>query len=100
MCIQENKAVTALNLGSNSIGVAGATVLAEALKVELWVADVYQENKAVTTLNLGGNSIGVAGATVLAEALKVELWVADVYSGKQSCDHPQLRGQQHRGCWC
>ena len=56
-----NSTVTELNLSWNSIGDAGATAIAEALRV----------NSTVTKLDLLGNSIGDAGATAIAEALRV-----------------------------
>ena len=50
-----------VNLRDKGLGDAGASVLAEALKV----------NAVLTDLNLQSNRIGDKGATALAEALKV-----------------------------
>ena len=55
-----------LYLGGNSIGDAGATQLADALRA----------NTSVNKLFLGGNSIGDAGATQLADALRTNTSVA------------------------
>ena len=52
---------TYVNLDFNEIGDAGATQLADALRV----------NATVHTLDLRSNSIGEAGATQLADALRV-----------------------------
>jgi hypothetical protein len=53
--------LTSLNLGSNSISDAGATQLAECLRV----------NATLTSLILASNSIGDAGASRLEECLLV-----------------------------
>ena len=64
-CIAEamkvNKTLTNLNLSSNRISDAGATCIAEAMKV----------NKTLTKLYLRNNGISDAGATCIAEAMKV-----------------------------
>ena len=60
--LENNSIDDTLYLGKkNSIGDEGATALAEALKVNTTINDMY----------LGKNSIGDEGATALAEALKV-----------------------------
>ncbi|CAH3157705.1 unnamed protein product, partial [Pocillopora meandrina] len=53
--------LTYLNLRNNGIRDAGATCIAEAMKV----------NKTLTNLYLSGNRISAAGATCIAEAIKV-----------------------------
>ena len=53
--------LTNLNLSYNGISAAGATCIAEAIKV----------NKTLTNLDLSGNDISDAGATCIAEAIKV-----------------------------
>ena len=64
-CIAEamkvNKTLTNLDLTGNDISAAGATCIAEAMKV----------NKTLTNLDLTGNDISAAGATCIAEAMKV-----------------------------
>jgi len=65
---------TELNLGYNSIGDAGAAALAEALKA----------NKMLTNLYLYGNSIGDAGAAALAEALKANTMLTALYLDSNS----------------
>nr|XP_058960216.1 protein NLRC5-like [Pocillopora verrucosa] len=59
--IKVNKTLTNLNLSWNGISDAGATCIAEAIKV----------NKTLTNLNLSLNGISAAGATCIAEAIKV-----------------------------
>ena len=59
--IKVNKTLTNLDLRYNGISAAGATCIAEAIKV----------NKTLTNLNLSGNGISAAGATCIAEAIKV-----------------------------
>ena len=53
-----NKTLTNLDLSYNSISDAGATCIAEAIKV----------NKTLTNFDLRGNVISAAGATCIAEA--------------------------------
>ncbi|CAH3157722.1 unnamed protein product, partial [Pocillopora meandrina] len=64
-CIAEamkvNKTLTNVNLSYNGISAAGATCIAEAIKV----------NKTLTNLHLRNNDISDAGATCIAEAIKV-----------------------------
>ena len=59
--IKVNKTQTNLDLSGNGISDAGATCIAEAIKV----------NKTLTNLYLSGNGISDAGATFIAEAIKV-----------------------------
>ncbi|XP_066024874.1 NLR family CARD domain-containing protein 3-like isoform X2 [Pocillopora verrucosa] len=59
--IKVNKTLTNLDLRDNGISAAGATCIAEAIKV----------NKTLTNLYLCGNGISAAGATCIAEAMKV-----------------------------
>ena len=59
--IKVNKTLTNLDLQGDGISAAGATCIAEAIKV----------NKTLTNLNLSVNGISAAGATCIAEAIKV-----------------------------
>ncbi|XP_027049086.1 NLR family CARD domain-containing protein 3-like, partial [Pocillopora damicornis] len=59
--IKVNKTLTKLNFFRNDISHAGATCIAEAIKV----------NKTLTILDLSGNGISDAGAKCIAEAIKV-----------------------------
>ena len=59
--IKVNKTLTNLDLRGNSISAAGASCIAEAIKV----------NKTLTNLDLSWNGISAAGATCIAEAIKV-----------------------------
>ncbi|CAH3150424.1 unnamed protein product [Pocillopora meandrina] len=59
--IKVNKTLTNLYLRNNGISAAGATCIAEAIKV----------NKTLTNLDLSYNVISAAGATCIAEAIKV-----------------------------
>ncbi|CAH3150114.1 unnamed protein product [Pocillopora meandrina] len=59
--IKVNKTLTNLDLRGNGISAAGATCIAEAIKV----------NKTLTNLDLSYNVISDAGATCIAEAIKV-----------------------------
>nr|XP_058973955.1 uncharacterized protein LOC131800284 [Pocillopora verrucosa] len=59
--IKVNKTLTNLDLSFNGISAAGATCIAEAIKV----------NKTLTNLDLSYNGISAAGATCIAEAIKV-----------------------------
>ena len=59
--IKVNKTLTNLNLHRNRFSDASATSIAEAIKV----------NKTLTNLNLSDNSIGDAGAASIAEVIKV-----------------------------
>ena len=59
--IKVNKTLTNLDLSFNDISAAGATSIAEAIKV----------NKTLTNLDLRGNDVSAAGATSIAEAIKV-----------------------------
>ena len=59
--IKVNKTLTNLDLSHNGISAAGATCIAEAIKV----------NKTLTNLDLRDNGISAAGATCIAEAIKV-----------------------------
>ncbi|XP_066024120.1 NLR family CARD domain-containing protein 3 isoform X3 [Pocillopora verrucosa] len=59
--IKVNKTLTNLDLRRNGISAAGATCIAEAIKV----------NKTLTNLDLSHNDISAAGATCIAEAIKV-----------------------------
>ena len=59
--IKVNKTLTNLDLSWNDISAAGATCIAEAIKV----------NKTLTNLDLSYNDISAAGATCIAEAIKV-----------------------------
>nr|XP_058950860.1 NACHT, LRR and PYD domains-containing protein 12-like isoform X2 [Pocillopora verrucosa]XP_058950861.1 NACHT, LRR and PYD domains-containing protein 12-like isoform X2 [Pocillopora verrucosa] len=72
-CIAEamkvNKTLTNLYLSGNGISDAGATCIAEAMKV----------NKTLTNLNLSGNGISDAGATCIAEAMKVNKTLTNLY---------------------
>ena len=86
---ENDPTLTALDVNSNSIGDAGASALAEALKVNKTLmmlnvhnndigdhgasalADALKVNKTLTKLSLYRNSIGATGASALAEALKV-----------------------------
>ena len=63
-----------LFLGGNSIGDAGATQLADALRTNTSVKELY----------LGGNSIGDAGATQLADALRANTSVKLLYLSDNS----------------
>ena len=81
--------LTNLNLYYNGIGGAGATSIAEAIKVNKTltnldlsdngmseagatsIAEVIKFNKTLTNLNLCSNGISDAGATFVAEAMKV-----------------------------
>ncbi len=56
-----NTVLTALSLGGNTIGDAGATALAAALAT----------NTALTSLELDGNTIGAAGASALTELVAI-----------------------------
>ena len=69
--LKVNTTLQTVNLQFNKIGDAGATALAEALKV----------NTALQTVNLEDNEIGDAGAVELAEALKVNTTVQTVHLG-------------------
>nr|XP_058946250.1 nucleotide-binding oligomerization domain-containing protein 2-like [Pocillopora verrucosa]XP_058946251.1 nucleotide-binding oligomerization domain-containing protein 2-like [Pocillopora verrucosa] len=66
--IKVNKTLTNLNLSYNGISDAGATCIAEAIKV----------NKTLTNLNLSGNRISAVGATCIAEAMKVNKTLANL----------------------
>ncbi|KAL0239380.1 hypothetical protein GEMRC1_009488 [Eukaryota sp. GEM-RC1] len=66
--LKVNTTITSIDLGNNSIGVAGARALAEALKVNL----------TITCIEMSGNSIGEEGAKELAEALKVNSTITSV----------------------
>ena len=59
--IKVNKTLTNLDLSGNRISAAGATCIAEAIKV----------NKTLTNLDLRKNGVSAAGATCIAEAIKV-----------------------------
>ena len=61
--------LTNLNLSDNGISDAGATCIAEAIKV----------NKTLTNLDLSGNGISDAGATCIAEAMKVNKTLTNLY---------------------
>ena len=66
---ENDPTMTTLNVSDESIGTAGASALAEALKV----------NKTLKTLDIGVNSIGYAGVTAFAEALVVNNTVTTLY---------------------
>ncbi|CAH3157676.1 unnamed protein product [Pocillopora meandrina] len=72
-CIAEamkvNKTLTNLYLSGNGISDAGATCIAEGMKV----------NKTLTNLYLSGNGISDAGATCIAEAMKVNKKLTNLY---------------------
>ncbi|XP_022801130.1 protein NLRC3-like [Stylophora pistillata] len=75
--IKVNKTLTNLNLPGNDISDAGATSIAEAIKV----------NKTLTKLNLSRNHITFAGATSFAEAIKVNKTLTNLnLSGYQTTD--------------
>ena len=59
--IKVNKTLTNLDLSDNGMSEAGATSIAEVIKF----------NKTLTNLNLCSNGISDAGATFVAEAMKV-----------------------------
>nr|XP_058954658.1 uncharacterized protein LOC131781970 [Pocillopora verrucosa]XP_058954659.1 uncharacterized protein LOC131781970 [Pocillopora verrucosa] len=61
--------LTNLDLSYNGISDAGATCIAEAIKV----------NKTLTNLYLRGNGISAAGATCIAEAIKVNKTLTNLY---------------------
>ncbi|CAH3167459.1 unnamed protein product [Pocillopora meandrina] len=67
--IKVNKTLTNLDLRGNGISDAGATCIAEAIKV----------NKTLTNLDLSGNGISAAGATCIAEAIKVNKTLTNLY---------------------
>ena len=72
--LRVNTSLTELNLYNNQIGDAGATALADALKL----------NTSLTTLNLNSNQIGDDGASALADALKTNtnLTILSLYSNQ------------------
>ena len=61
--------LTNLDLRGNGISAAGATCIAEAIKV----------NKTLTNLDLSYNGISDAGATCIAEAIKVNKTLTNLY---------------------
>ena len=61
--------LTNLDLSFNAISAAGATCIAEAIKV----------NKTLTNLDLSYNGISDAGATCIAEAIKVNKTLTNLY---------------------
>ncbi|CAH3150376.1 unnamed protein product, partial [Pocillopora meandrina] len=78
--------LTNLNLSGNGISDAGATCIAEAMKVNktltnlnlsgndagaICIAEALKVDKTLTNLYLSGNGISAAGATCIAEAMKV-----------------------------
>ncbi|XP_004346365.1 hypothetical protein CAOG_05692 [Capsaspora owczarzaki ATCC 30864] len=65
--LKVNKAVTSIAIWDNQIGDAGASAIAQALKV----------NTTVTRLIIWRNQIGDAGASAVAEALKVNTTVTE-----------------------
>ncbi|XP_066024140.1 NLR family CARD domain-containing protein 3-like isoform X2 [Pocillopora verrucosa] len=67
--IKVNKTLTNLDLRYNGISAAGATCIAEAIKV----------NKTLTNLYLQNNRISDAGATCIAEAIKVNKTLTNLY---------------------
>ena len=75
--IKVNKTLTDLDLSGNRISDAGATCIAEAIKV----------NKTLTDLDLSCNRISDAGATCIAEAIKVNKTLTDLdLSGNRISD--------------
>jgi Leucine Rich repeat len=76
--LKVNKTLTELVVYRNIIGDAGASALAEALKV----------NKTLTELNVYGNSIGAAGASALVEALKVNNTLTELDVSGNSISKP------------
>ncbi|KAL0229348.1 hypothetical protein GEMRC1_013966 [Eukaryota sp. GEM-RC1] len=66
--------ITMLDLRCNRIGSEGARALAEALKVNSTIIEIY----------LDKNSIGPEGARALAEALKVNSTIIEIYLDKNS----------------
>ena len=69
--LKVNTTLTEINLGSNEIGDDGASALADALKV----------NTTLTKIVLCCNPIGDAGASALADALKVNTTLTEIYLG-------------------
>ena len=67
--LKQMEGQTMLNLRENNICAAGASALAEALKV----------NKTLTKLSAYSNKIGAAGARAIAEALKVNDTLTELY---------------------
>ena len=67
--LKVNNTLTTLVAGCNRIGGDGASALAEALKV----------NKTLTELNVEYNSIGTGGVNALAEALKMNRTLTELY---------------------
>ena len=72
-----NSCVDVHSLGRNALGAAGATAVAEALKV----------NRVITKLDLYGNGIGPDGAKALAEALRVNAVLTTI----ECASHAQIR---------
>ena len=60
--------LTEINLLCNGVGVEGAKVIGEALKV----------NTSLTTINLNGNKIGDEGGKAIGEALKVNTSLTEI----------------------
>ena len=67
--IKVNKTLTNLDLSGNFISNAGASCIAEAIKM----------NKTLTNLDLSYNGISDAGATLIAEAIKVNKTLTNLY---------------------
>ncbi len=76
-----NNKLTTLDLGSNSIGEAGALAIAESLK----------GNTTLTSLNLYNNEIGEAGARAIAESLKGNTTLTTLDLGNNSIGEPGAR---------
>ncbi|CAH3167465.1 unnamed protein product [Pocillopora meandrina] len=89
--------LTKLNLSGNRISDAGATCIAEAIKVNKTLTNLYlcgkgisdagatciaeamKVNKTLTILDLSWNRISDAGATCIAEAIKVNKTLTNLY---------------------
>ncbi|KJE97322.1 hypothetical protein CAOG_07749 [Capsaspora owczarzaki ATCC 30864] len=70
--LKVNTTLKALGLAKNQIGEAGAQAIAEALEV----------NTTMTSLSLNENRIGEAGAQAIADALKVNTTLTDLVLAK------------------
>ena len=110
--LKTNKALTSLNIHSNSIKADGARALAQALKTNKALtslilrnnligadgaralAEVLKSDSALTSLDLEVNSIGNEGARALAEALKSNGALASLDLGGNSIGNAAQRAVQ------
>ena len=89
LCFLTNQSINPLRLNNNNIGDAGATALAEALKINtsitsIWSVDIHFSltplfpHQSINPLRLDYNNIGDAGAIALAESLKLNTSITHI----------------------